>query len=540
MRILIAAFLLILATGASARVKSILDDFEGYADGQTSFGREGIFRFGDARLMAVQHVTTGYGYSGMRALRVMFAGQESFAGWGKGLGLLKEIDAQQDYLTFFILTSGVSGEHLRLQLMIEEDDDGSPDFDSGLDDRWIAETLIPVSGYWQAVSIPIREFNDHNAGGDGVFNASHDAGRLHTVAFSFADMTQVPRGAEVCFDFLCITDAPLVLPELFNPEPAEPGDFCVFGFWSEEGNSGNPEDIHHAFERLYGCFRPGKIGVVSFYKPFSVDGGKKENLLPEISQIRDLHRRGYLPMITFEAHHKIVRPDEPQPNLYSITEGWHDAYFAEWGKTIAQVGSPVLVRLLHEFNGDWYPWCIARNDRNTDLYIEAYRRIVDILRNNGAHNVRFVWCPNSISTPQESWNYFPDAYPGDAYVDFIGLDVFNGAGQAGVPQWRSFRHEATDAAYLARTLYPEKPLIICETSSRERMKEEAGHFTQKSDWIRGMVEALRTDLSDVRLVVWFNETPPFRIESSTESFGSFFKYFWLDDYFRASPDKLTD
>lgn len=531
-------FFLLISITLYAQLKTVIEDFEGYADGQTNFSVEGIFSYGDAKLMTEQKVTTGYGYSGLRALKVSVTHEKFFAGWGKGVGLFKELDVNTDYFSFYVLSPPENKFATDLNIIIEDDDNGNGTFENDKDDQWTYKLTVQSSTHWQLFSIPLKQFIRGNKGGDGIFNINHKEGRLLTVAFNFLNTEKLGNCHHIYFDFLSFSKNKFQPENLFDPPKANKDDFCVFGFWSEEGKSGNPIDILTAFENLYGCFKPGKIGVVSFYNPLSIDGNKKPNFFPDVGQINGLIEQGYLPMITFEAHHKSDIPNDKQPNLYSITEGWYDGYFAEWGRTIAQANGTVLLRILHEFNGDWYPWCIANNDKNPELYIKAYRRIADIFRNNGAHNVKFVWCPNSISTPQESWNYIVNAYPGNEYVDFIGVDIFNGAGQKGIPQWRSFRHEVSDFYGLVTEKFSQKPLIICETSSRERLPQEKGYYTDKSDWIRAMIETLKTDMSKFRLLVWFNETPPFRIESSTESFGTFFKYFLLDSYFQAKPEQL--
>lgn len=520
------------------QIKTIIEDFEGYADGQTEFAREGIFSYGDVHLMTEQTVTNGFGYSGMRAVRASIRKDMHFGGWGKGVGMYKELDVKTDYFNFYVLLPEYVSSEAVITLFIEDDDNGNSTFEYEEDDQWVYQVTVQPSEHWQLFSIPLREFTDANKGGDGIFNINHDEGKLLTVGFNFDNLQKLSECFDIWFNFLCFSKGVFAPENLFDPVKAGSDDYCVFGFWSEEGESGNPRDIHTAFENLYGCFKPGKIGVVSFYKPLSIDGQREPNFFPEIERINDLIERGYLPLITFEIQHKSFGQDEIQPNLYSITEGWYDHFLEEWGRTISRVNGTVLVRILHEFNGDWYPWSIANNDHDPELYIKAYRRIVNKFRSGGNGNMRFVWCPNSVSTPQEPWNYFMKAYPGDEYVDFIGLDIFNGAGQKGIPQWRSFRHEAYDAYFLITENFPHKKLLICETATRERFPEETGYYTTKADWIRTQIEALKSDMSKFRLMVWFNETPTFRIESSIESFGAFFKHVWIDDYFLEPPLRL--
>ena len=235
-------------------------------------------------------------------------------------------------------------------------------------------------------------------------------------------------------------------------------------------------------------------------------------------------------MITIESRFAKVHDTIMQPNLYAINEGHLDYYFSDWARRIKNVNGTVMLRVLHEFNGDWYPWSISNNDKNPQLYVKAFRHIRQIFRNEKANNVKFIWCPNSMSTPQEEWNFIMDAYPGDEYVDYVGLDVFNGAGQKGIPVWHSFTVALADNYFLLTEKFPNKPLIICETSSRERFSEEKGFYPGKAEWIAQASESLKTIFPKVKLLVWFNQEE-FKVSTTLESWMSYLKNFWMDDYF---------
>jgi beta-mannanase len=230
-----------------------------------------------------------------------------------------------------------------------------------------------------------------------------------------------------------------------------------------------------------------------------------------------------------------------QPNLYSIIEGHMDAFFFRWAGEIKQMKGTVWVRILHEFNGDWYPWCIVNNDRDPALFIKAYHHIHDLFKKQGTTNVKFVWCPNSMSVPQESWNFIMDAYPGDEYVDVVGMDVYNGAGDA--TRWHSFRRVAIENYFLFTQLLPQKPLVICETASRERSTSEPGPAQTKAEWIKQMSETLQSDMTKVKLLTWFNEKSTFKINSSPGAKKAFHDYIFNSSYFKdgnSALDALTD
>lgn len=74
---------------------------------------------------------------------------------------------------------------------------------------------------------------------------------------------------------------------------------------------------------------------------------------------------------------------------------------------------PVLLRPFHEMNGNWFWW----GDQTNNNYIELYRLFVDYLRvTKGFNNLIYVWSPNA--------DFESSYYPGDEYVDIVGLDYY--------------------------------------------------------------------------------------------------------------------
>lgn len=91
---------------------------------------------------------------------------------------------------------------------------------------------------------------------------------------------------------------------------------------------------------------------------------------------------------------------------------------------------PIIFRPFHEFDGNWFWW--GADYCSPEEYKTAYQFTVDYLKNTkGVHNILYAFSPdNSYST---SANYL-SRYPGDAYVDVLGMDNygdFNNQGQAG-------------------------------------------------------------------------------------------------------------
>ncbi|HWA28614.1 MAG TPA: glycosyl hydrolase [Lacunisphaera sp.] len=78
-------------------------------------------------------------------------------------------------------------------------------------------------------------------------------------------------------------------------------------------------------------------------------------------------------------------------------------------------GVVVIWRPLHEMNGNWFWW----GAQPPADYIAVWRHMFDYFTHTkGLHNLIWAWGPNS--NPRDPTEY----YPGDAYADLVGLDVY--------------------------------------------------------------------------------------------------------------------
>jgi mannan endo-1,4-beta-mannosidase len=80
---------------------------------------------------------------------------------------------------------------------------------------------------------------------------------------------------------------------------------------------------------------------------------------------------------------------------------------------------PIVFRPLHEMNGNWFWWGAACSGFTPTDYRALYQLTVDYVKAR-TNNVLFCWSPNSPVNSSILSNY----YPGDAYVDIVGLDIY--------------------------------------------------------------------------------------------------------------------
>jgi beta-mannanase len=187
-------------------------------------------------------------------------------------------------------------------------------------------------------------------------------------------------------------------------------------------------------------------------------------------------------------------PLQPDYVAARIAEGRHDRYIEGWASALAALETRVWLRPMHEMNGTWYPWAGGVAGSRPADHIEAWRHLHDLFARHGAGNVAWVWAPNSPDVPAD--NRFEAYYPGDRYVDVLGLDAYNWG--AGVPQnggWRGVDEMfARDLARL-RAIGPQA-IWITETAS----SSDGG---DKAEWVRDLM-ALAEAEDRVEAVVWFD------------------------------------
>ena len=103
--------------------------------------------------------------------------------------------------------------------------------------------------------------------------------------------------------------------------------------------------------------------------------------------------------------------------------GDYDAHWRRLGQRLVATGqSGAVLRGAHEFNGGWFPHRV--HPEEAAAFTTAWRRWVTIMRAVPGQSFTFDWNP----TIGSEWPlYKPEiAYPGDAYVDRIALDVYDG------------------------------------------------------------------------------------------------------------------
>jgi Glycosyl hydrolase family 26 len=107
----------------------------------------------------------------------------------------------------------------------------------------------------------------------------------------------------------------------------------------------------------------------------------------------------------------------------SCAAGTYDTHFATLGTNLVAEGrGDSFIRLGWEANGNWYAWN-AGNAANAQQWILCFQHEVTALRSK-APSVKIDWNMNADTKTPASGNA-TDLYPGDAYVDVVGVDFYD-------------------------------------------------------------------------------------------------------------------
>ena len=113
---------------------------------------------------------------------------------------------------------------------------------------------------------------------------------------------------------------------------------------------------------------------------------------------------------------------------YTLAEGASgrfDHEFVTLARRLVAAGQGgAVIRLGWELNGNWFPWSVGTNGNAAHNFVLYWRNIVTAMRSVKGASFKFEWNP-ILGTPV--WHAIaPTAsYPGDAYVDYIGEDVYD-------------------------------------------------------------------------------------------------------------------
>ncbi len=205
-----------------------------------------------------------------------------------------------------------------------------------------------------------------------------------------------------------------------------------------------------------------KAELINFYLQWPEKGGKF--VLP-VSSLEAIHQYGAMPCLTWEP--PFIRKDKLAAIHYrEVIDHHYDDYMREFAAALKSWGKPLMLRFGHEMNLSEYHWGTSAADYGPEspkVYVEMFQYLVNFFRESGAANVLWVFCPNADSVPNQPWNKASLYYPGDEYVDILGMDGYNWGNE--ISTSRSFKEIFLPMYTELRSISDNKPIIVFETAS---------------------------------------------------------------------------
>ncbi|MFD9096215.1 glycoside hydrolase family 26 protein [Streptomyces collinus] len=266
---------------------------------------------------------------------------------------------------------------------------------------------------------------------------------------------------------------------------------------------------------------PWQYGIVG---SFTKEAGRAPDIREYYSSWSDdfdaegnafLWQHGQLPMMA------LVPSDVA---LADIAKGEQDAYIRRLAGQIARYDGPLALSFAGEMNGPWNSWG-PKHTKPAD-FVAAWKHVHQVFAAQHVTNVLWVWTPHVVDsgTPTELRPY----YPGDAYVDWVGL-----IGYYGPIDGAAFSSLFTPSLHQIAA-FSHKPVLIAETGvaesgqKRARIRDlfrgaaKAGviglvWYDQRKDWPGSK------QLMDWRIGTSMGALAAFKVESGRYGFGHSFK-----------------
>ncbi|NBA86558.1 beta-mannosidase [Emticicia sp. CRIBPO] len=283
---------------------------------------------------------------------------------------------------------------------------------------------------------------------------------------------------------------------------------------------------------------PGVIGVdlsgFSGISPEAIEANKK-NLRKNVA---DTYNRGGITTVAWHFSNPVSKggfywkDSVSLPAVKYLIPGGeaHEKYkeilkgIGEWAKSVKGADGklvPMIFRPYHEFDGDWFWW--GKSHCTKEEFILLWKFTVSYLRDElGVHNFIYAFSPDNKFKTEEQ---FLDRYPGDEWVDMVGMDNYGDFGrdnrynlEAGVLKLKIVSDYAKKAGKLA---------AFTETGLES--------IPNNTWWTETLLKTLKNnDLQLSYVLVWRND-----VRSPTHFYAPYPGHTSVPDFLKFYDDEFT-
>ncbi|WP_199236166.1 glycosyltransferase [Chitinophaga sp. S165] len=244
--------------------------------------------------------------------------------------------------------------------------------------------------------------------------------------------------------------------------------------------------------------------IISCYIPW----GDAPQCFPHDSLMNAIYSADAIPMITWEpwaALFRVTRTDTAlsgeRKMMLHISQGSFDDYLNKFTARVKALKRPIFIRFGHEPDNPAYPWSGSGHNTAAE-YIHAWRYVHDYFSRAGVRNVIWVWNPWK---PEAITQYFP----GNGYVDWLGVTILNYGSKHPDGQWYSFNELYTP--YHQQQLFRSGlPVMVAELGS---LKKEGN----QQHWLQEAFSDMKASFPEIKAAVLFNSSYDVNMVSRKDS-----------------------
>lgn len=370
---------------------------------------------------------------------------------------------------------------------------------NGADHRILEDTYLTINGYsvhllrWERSKLA-RVKNDyhHYVSAEIVTGPSE----VYTLVFESSQPVDYYRAVLESFATL--------------PRQGSPGFWAEYAptarNWNEETSAWYRQFLGEDSPLTWGIFEPTAPFSFTYLRQLEKRFSYQFPILlvyqsldsePPLPLLRKAYQEGRTVELTLQTSSERLSQVENHGLPYDILAGTYDAFLHDYARQLKEFGHPVLFRLNNEMNGDWCSYAGYHTSRDADVFIALWRYLHEMFAQEGADNVIWVWNPNDISFPDFKWNHAFLYYPGNDYVDVVGLTGYNTGTYYPGERWREFAH-IYDPLYRLYSGVFAHPFMITEFGSNSVGGDKAA-------WIDGMFGAV-SKYPRIKAAIWWSGT----------------------------------
>lgn len=259
----------------------------------------------------------------------------------------------------------------------------------------------------------------------------------------------------------------------------------VQGFWDNETKRLNTSTQKNFEEKIN-----KKMALANIYSEWSYLQNK--NLVNNLNLISS---NGWVPIISSNPFFFSDCKDEGKPLYETIADGDCDEFLRNAGRNLKSYNKPFFFRFAWEMNLPDMYWSIEKTGSTPRDFINAWKNIHNIWKEEGADNVIWVL---SFNTSHSKTVPYKDLYPGDEYVDWVAIDGYNWGNSHDWSGWADFNGVFRNS-YNELTNITDKPVMLSEVNSAESGGDKAA-------WLEDMlVKQIPQEFPEIEAIVFFNE-----------------------------------